>query len=39
MYCEAFCFRGNQVNTQQLSIVHRLPQSYRWLAGFAGSRV
>jgi hypothetical protein len=27
------------VNTQQLSIVHRLPQSYRWLAGFAGSRV
>lgn len=23
----------------QLSIVHRLPQSYRWLAGFAGSRV
>ena len=27
------------MNTQQLSIVHRLPQSYRWLAGFAGSRV
>jgi hypothetical protein len=27
------------VNTLQLSIVHRLPQSYRWLAGFAGSRV
>ncbi|WP_414164323.1 YejG family protein [Superficieibacter sp. BNK-5] len=24
---------------QQLSIVHRLPQSYRWLSGFAGSRV
>ncbi|MWT35761.1 hypothetical protein GP938_26905, partial [Escherichia coli] len=23
------------MNTQQLSIVHRLPQSYRWLAGFA----
>lgn len=23
----------------QLSIVHRLPQRYRWLAGFAGSRV
>ena len=23
----------------QLSVVHRLPQSYRWLAGFAGSRV
>jgi hypothetical protein len=30
---------GNEVNTLQLSIVHRLPQSYRWLAGFAGSRV
>jgi len=27
------------VNTLQLSIVHRLPQSYRWLAGFAGSKV
>jgi hypothetical protein len=27
------------VNTLQLSIVHRLPQSYRWLSGFAGSRV
>ena len=27
------------MNTQQLSIVHRLPQSYRWQAGFAGSRV
>jgi hypothetical protein len=27
------------VNTIQLSIVHRLPQSYRWSAGFAGSRV
>ena len=27
------------MNTLQLSIVHRLPQSYRWLAGFAGSRV
>ncbi len=24
---------------QQLSIVHRLPQSYRWLSGFSGSRV
>lgn len=23
----------------QLSVVHRLPQSYRWLTGFAGSRV
>ncbi len=31
---------GNKnVNTIQLSVVHRLPQSYRWLAGFAGSRV
>lgn len=37
--CEAFCFRGKDVNTIQLSIVHRLPQSYRWSAGFAGSRV
>ncbi|MRS14942.1 hypothetical protein GJV06_08630 [Enterobacteriaceae bacterium RIT691] len=27
------------MNTLQLSIVHRLPQSYRWSAGFAGSRV
>jgi len=27
------------VSTLQLSIVHRLPQNYRWLAGFAGSRV
>lgn len=27
------------LNTLQLSIVHRLPQSYRWLSGFAGSRV
>lgn len=25
--------------TSSLSVVHRLPQSYRWLAGFAGSRV
>lgn len=32
-------FRGNIVNTLQLSIVHRLPQSYRWSAGFAGKRV
>ncbi|MBA1845472.1 hypothetical protein G9H56_35895, partial [Escherichia coli] len=23
----------------QLSIVHRLPQNYRWSAGFAGSKV
>ncbi|HGV8060264.1 TPA: hypothetical protein HIO03_RS16950, partial [Escherichia coli] len=22
----------------QLSIVHRLPQNYRWSAGFAGSK-
>ncbi|BDH45153.1 hypothetical protein TUM12370_11970 [Salmonella enterica subsp. enterica serovar Choleraesuis] len=27
------------MNTSQLSVIHRLPQSYRWLAGFAGSRV
>lgn len=27
------------MNTSSLSIVHRLPQSYRWSAGFAGSRV
>lgn len=27
------------MNTLQLSIVHRLPQSYRWTAGFAGSKV
>lgn len=27
------------MNTLQLSIVHRLPHSYRWLAGFAGSKV
>jgi len=27
------------VNTLQLSIIHRLPQSYRWSAGFAGSKV
>ncbi|WP_312950849.1 YejG family protein [Superficieibacter sp.] len=27
------------MTNQQLSIVHRLPQSYRWLSGFAGSRV
>ena len=25
--------------TLQLSIVHRLPQDYRWSAGFAGSKV
>lgn len=27
------------MDTLQLSIVHRLPQSYRWSAGFAGSKV
>ncbi|MDR9888750.1 YejG family protein [Pseudenterobacter timonensis] len=27
------------MNTLQLSIVHRLPQCYRWSAGFAGSKV
>ncbi|WP_150317114.1 YejG family protein [Enterobacter hormaechei] len=27
------------MNTLQLSIVHRLPQSYRWSTGFAGSKV
>jgi hypothetical protein len=32
-------FGDTTVNTLQLSIVHRLPHSYRWLAGFAGSRV
>ncbi len=33
-------FSGDTIlNTLQLSIVHRLPQSYRWSAGFAGSRV
>jgi len=34
-----FASGEKDVNTQQLSIVHRLPQSYRWSAGFAGSRV
>ncbi|MBV7407108.1 YejG family protein [Enterobacter sp. ENT03] len=27
------------MNTLNLSIVHRLPQNYRWLAGSAGSKV
>lgn len=27
------------MNTLQLSIIHRLPQSYRWLDGFAGAKV
>lgn len=34
-----FASGEKDVNTLQLSIVHRLPQSYRWSAGFAGSRV
>jgi hypothetical protein len=32
-------FWGKKVNTIQLSIIHRLPQSYRWLDGFAGAKV
>jgi hypothetical protein len=33
-------FPGDTIlNTLQLSIIHRLPQSYRWSAGFAGSKV
>jgi hypothetical protein len=27
------------VDNVQLSVVHKLPLSYRWLAGFAGTRV
>jgi hypothetical protein len=27
------------VDTLQLSVVHRLPQSYRWLSGFTGVKV
>ncbi|WP_035342414.1 MULTISPECIES: YejG family protein [Dickeya] len=27
------------MNNLQLSVVHRLPQSYRWLSGFAGVKV
>ncbi len=27
------------MNTLQLSIIHRLPQCYRWLDGFAGAKV
>lgn len=30
---------GLHLNTLQLSIVHRLPQSYRWAAGLAGGAV
>ena len=36
---KSFASGEKNVNTIQLSVVHRLPQSYRWLAGFAGSRV
>ncbi len=32
-------FGDTILNTLQLSIVHRLPQSYRWSAGFAGLKV
>nr|WP_202428688.1 YejG family protein [Dickeya dianthicola] len=31
--------RKTAVNTLQLSVVHRLPQSYRWLSGFTGIKV
>ena len=27
------------MNNIQLSVVHRLPQSYRWLSGFIGAKV
>ncbi|KAA8995253.1 hypothetical protein FJU30_24895 [Affinibrenneria salicis] len=27
------------MNNIQLSVVHRLPQTYRWLSGFAGVKV
>ncbi|WJY13512.1 YejG family protein [Pectobacteriaceae bacterium CE90] len=27
------------MNSLQLSVVHRLPQSYRWLTGFTGVKV
>ena len=30
---------GLHLNTLSLSIVHRLPQSYRWAAGLAGGAV
>ena len=30
---------GILVNNIQLSVVHRLPQSYRWLTGFDGIKV
>lgn len=30
---------GKDVNSIQLSVVHRLPQSYRWLSGFTGVKV
>jgi hypothetical protein len=38
-FVKPFASGEKDVNTIQLSIVHRLPQSYRWLAGFAGSKV
>lgn len=34
-FISAYCF----LPKGQLSIVHRLPQNYRWSAGFAGSKV
>ncbi len=30
---------GSTVNNNHFSVVHRLPQSYRWLSGFAGIKV
>lgn len=38
MNCEVIA-SGKNMNSLNLSIVHRLPQSYRWLAGSAGSQV
>ncbi len=40
-FCEFFveCFFGGTVNSNHFSVVHRLPQNYRWLSGFAGSKV
>lgn len=32
-------FWGLNVNTMPLSVVHRLPHHYRWLAGFTGVKV
>lgn len=39
MNCKIYVSGDTILNTLQLSIVHRLPQSYRWRAGFAGSKV